>query len=50
MDSGIFVEQSARGAIVEDNRPKDNLSGSICPERRIPWRAATPSSVYARRG
>jgi len=24
MDSGIFVEQSARGAIVEDNRPKDN--------------------------
>jgi nitrous oxidase accessory protein len=27
MDSGIFVEQSARGAIVEDNHLEDNLFG-----------------------
>ena len=27
MDSGIFVEQSARGAVVEDNRLEDNLFG-----------------------
>ncbi len=27
MDSGIFVEQSARGAVVEDNHLEDNLFG-----------------------
>jgi nitrous oxidase accessory protein len=27
MDSGVFVEQSARGAIVENNRIEDNLFG-----------------------
>jgi nitrous oxidase accessory protein len=27
MDSGIFIEQSARGAIVEDNHLEDNLFG-----------------------
>ncbi len=27
MDSGIFVEQSARGAVVEDNKMSDNLFG-----------------------
>ncbi|QOZ55430.1 nitrous oxide reductase family maturation protein NosD [Bradyrhizobium sp. CCBAU 53338] len=27
MDSGVFVEQSARGAVVEDNRLQDNLFG-----------------------
>ncbi|WP_316204825.1 nitrous oxide reductase family maturation protein NosD [Bradyrhizobium sp. SZCCHNS3004] len=27
MDSGMFIEQSARGAVVEDNRLEDNLFG-----------------------
>ena len=27
LDSGIFVEQSARGAVVEDNHLEDNLAG-----------------------
>src|SRR5262249_54954827 len=27
MDSGIFVEQSARAAVIEDNRLEDNLFG-----------------------